>query len=137
MRGDTSTLLQLKQSYPTLFHTNLCRTKGKILQVQGSVLAGRPSMYAPYARFEPGVQAAVVVSNPNDLPLRIKLSLGRLLVAMGFADVTKFVVQDVFQGGATKTVSAADLDSYEVTVGADRTKHGGMSILLLQPRAIL
>ena len=77
MRNDTSALLQLKQAYPGLFHNNLCRTQGSILEVQGSVVmpGNQPgSAYAPYVRFEQGLQAAVVVSNPSNTgPLRIKL----------------------------------------------------------------
>ena len=139
MRSDTSILLQLKQAHPGLFHNNLCRTEGKILEVRGSVAVwSNQPRYAPYVRFELGVEAAVVVPNPDDSqPLRIKLALGRLLATMGFANVSSFTVRDVFQGGNPTTVVASALGAFEVTVRPDRTKRGGMSVLLLRPASAL
>ena len=147
MRNDTAALFALRAAHADVLHTDLCATQLVAIPTDGGAVG-----YAPYARYIRGVKALLVVANPSTtVPLVVTLAIGAsTLREMGFAATTAaaaatttysgecFLVEALFgQSMWHRTVRAAELAALRVTIGADKTPRGGISVLTLQPAACL
>lgn len=124
--SDFRQIARIRQAHPDLFHNN--SFSAEIINIPFD--SSHPVEAKPYARILSGKKAAIVIGNPHaDRDIRFQLQIP--LVELGMGGETEVQVTDCLTG-TIRDVHIEKMNQYTLRVARDRSKGGGVRVLIVE-----
>ena len=116
---------QIRLTNEDIFHFNMYETKLINVPYESTPT----SSVKPYVRFIEGEKAGIVIGN-NSSTEDVTFSLQVPLAEMGMNDIEEFYVTDCWTS-TTRKMKRSALDNYSIRVPKDKSKDGGVRIIVI------
>ncbi len=130
MLADTTALLAVQGAHVDVLHRDACVTQ--MLSIGERVNVSSPLTLDPYARFNRGVKAVLVIASTGDVSQNITVNVP--LDQFGFEGNSFFNVAVVYGGdNGVRRLPASALNALVLQLIADKTPSGGAIVVVITP----